>query len=149
MSILYRYPFKAMIPIVKSLASTDESLNIYDIQRVSRACVPDTTEVTEMLSFLTSYGKVFETSKGWIRTNENGKKPNRPRRFFYLKDIYNILSELSEENPLNCGIIAENTNINVEKVLEYLDFLSAITKAGYVKLDNNNYPSSYIMNRLD
>jgi hypothetical protein len=138
-----------MIPIVKSLASTDESLNIYDIQRVSRSCVPDTAEVTEMLSFITSYGKIFETSKGWIRVNEYDEKPNKPRRFFYLKEIYNILSELSEEKPLNCGIIAEKTNINVERVLEYLDFLSAITKDGYVKLDSHNYPSSYVMNRSD
>lgn len=132
-----------MIPIVKSLAASDESLNIYEIQRVSRSCFSDTNEVTQMLSFLTSFGKVSETSEGWIKENKSDQKPSKPRRFYYLKDIYSILSELSEEKPLECGNLAEKIHIEAKLVLEYLEFLSIITNIGTVRKEGNNYPLSY------
>ncbi|OLS18681.1 MAG: hypothetical protein HeimC3_01180 [Candidatus Heimdallarchaeota archaeon LC_3] len=138
-----------MISIVTSLASSNESLNIYDIQKSSLSCIPDTNEVLTMLSYLTSFGKISETTKGWIRIYENDEKPLRPKRFFYLKDIYNVLSELTEEKPLNSVRIAENIDIDVSQVREYLEFLVTITSTGNIKLENNGYPPSYYIEQFN
>ena len=131
-----------MISIINKLSTSEKSVTLYDIQSVSRACVPDTMEATDMLSYLTSFGKVIETPEGWIRVDEK-KSPKEPRRYYYIKEIVLVVKSISNDEPLTPHQLADKVGLQVAEVAQYLQFLKEITSVGQVIVDTNGYPYNY------
>lgn len=111
-----------MISIINKLTASKKSVTLYDIQSVSRACVPDTLEATEMLSYLTSFGKIIETPKGWIRVDEK-KTPEEPRRYYYIKEIVSVVKSISTSEPLTPHQLADNVGLQVTEIVQWLEQL--------------------------
>lgn len=129
-----------MNAIIEFLNKKGDSFSeIYDIQDASRACYSDTTEIMQMLEYLTSFGQVKETPKGWIKENTQDYTSRKLFRDFYLKEIVKILNLLNE-NPQT----VENLQLSVEKInsndiQKYLEFLAKITQFGFVKKDKRDW----------
>jgi hypothetical protein len=130
-----------MKAIVNAFANPDEKVSIYNLQKASRACFADTVEVTEMLSYLTSYGKVINKGLEWIRQGEVENKPAQPERMHFLTEIMALITTLTADTPKLTEEVAKSTNLNMEFVTEALLFLEAITTKGYIKedLSEGNY----------
>ncbi|OLS19353.1 MAG: hypothetical protein HeimC3_45620 [Candidatus Heimdallarchaeota archaeon LC_3] len=133
-----------MISIINELTSKKKSITLYDIQGASGACVPDTMEAAELLSYLTSLGKIIETPKGWIRIAEK-ISPKEPRRYFYLKEILQMIKSLSTTDPLTSHQLADKIGLTVSEVVQYLQFFKEITSAGHVIIDTKGYPYNYYL----
>ena len=133
-----------MISIINELTSSKKSMTLYDIQGASGACVPDTMEAAEMLSYLTSLGKIIETPEGWLRIDEK-ITPNEPRRYFYLKEIVLMIKSLSTTDPLIPHQLADKIGLTVSEVVQYLQFLKEITSTGHVTIDTKGYPYNYYL----
>jgi hypothetical protein len=103
--------------------------SVSDIQFESGYCYFDSTEVTDMLSYLTTFGKVKSTDKGWIREDTEQKAKYGTFRVHYLNDARDILESTTKE-PKTVEQIVEETKKTSEAVELYLSFLEKITKYG-------------------
>ena len=129
MNPLTKFPYKNMQVIAELLSKGKASVS--DIQFESGHCYFDSTEITDMLSYLTTFGKVKSTDSGWIRepTGQQGKYGNF--REHYLNDARDILESTTDE-PKTVKQIAEETKKTSEAVELYLPFLEKITKYGVI-----------------
>ncbi len=141
MSKLQKFPFKSMISIINYLHANNKSegIDIYNIMDASNACYPDTSEVVQMLSYLTSFGQVQNTNNGWICTNKQEFTSKILFRERYLNEIILIISNLSDQptNVSNLNNITEN--IDKDELEEYLSFLTKITAFGIVKKSSDGW----------
>ena len=128
----------SIVDFLKKKGFESES-EIYDIQDVSRACYSDTTEVVQMLEFITSLGQVKETPEGWIIENNQEYTSRKMFRDFYLKDIVKLVNELSTSPKILEDITFADSKLKSNEIKEYLDFLSKITRYGFVKKVKNNW----------
>ncbi|MHA1679714.1 MAG: hypothetical protein ACTSUE_01820 [Promethearchaeota archaeon] len=131
-----KYPFKNMLAMVEAILSKEEGARIDEVSRAGNSCLPDTSEVTAMASFLINLGKVEKINKGWMRIIPRTltTQHTTPRRFRtkYLQDIVSIINLLSEF-PLNADEIAIKTGIDKKIVKDYLHFLENLTATGKIK----------------
>ncbi|MFW9992180.1 MAG: hypothetical protein ACFFD4_09055 [Candidatus Odinarchaeota archaeon] len=135
MSKLIKFPFKYMKAIMKAFPDAEEKpLSIFELQKSAGACYPDTSEVTQMLSYLTSFGKVTQNGDGrWLRTAEKDNKPKKPGRApRYLTEILEIIKVLAPDSPKSIDEVAKETGLETGMVEEFLPFLADITDRGHV-----------------
>ena len=135
MSKLKNFPFKSMIPIINFLSShaSNSQVDISDIMSASNACYPDTLEVVQMLSYLTSFGSVSNHGLGW--TLEHGQPFTNRKTFreYFLNDVLKIISSLNAE-PKDISIVNELVqDIDKNELQSILAFLQTITSYGIVK----------------
>jgi hypothetical protein len=137
-----------MKAIVSAFSDREKPLSIRDIQKSSKACYFDTSEVTRMISYITSFGKVFTKEGKWIRVAEKEKKPSKPGRSHYLDELLKIISVLSIDSPKTEVEIVQETGLDIEKVKEVLPFLADITGRGYIIADGNRFAGTFKLLQL-
>ena len=142
MNPLKRYPFKSMLAIVKALSSSNEPKAVMDLMRYSRACYPDTTEVSNFLAYITSFGQVHQEHGKWSRTGEIDEKPSKPRRYHFISDIMKVIFALNEQKK-SVQEISEETGMEPQLVESYLRFLEGITKYGIVRIKKGKVFTSF------
>ena len=118
-----------MIPIIEEFSEPGLELEILSIQIASKACVSDTYEVLHMIQFLTHFGKIERTKKGWTRTHQANFSEPKPRRVYYLDALLKIIHNLSEA-PLTVVQISRNLQMDANSLLLCLEFLEKITRKG-------------------
>jgi predicted transcriptional regulator len=131
-----------MINILSTFEKSNKRYSIKDIRNIAQSCGPDTREVTHMLSYIVSFGKIIQTDNGWVRTNELEEKPKKPRRFRFLEEIFRIILILNKK-PKSIPEISSETNLSEEKVVNSLSFLNSITNKGFLITHDNFIRKKY------
>ena len=93
MNPLKAFPFKNM-PLIVDLIKEGE-VGVRHIAAVTGMCSFDSTEVSDMLVFLTAFGRVEHTEDGWLIHPENEEAEYDRFRQRYLKTPEAILKKLS------------------------------------------------------
>lgn len=140
MNPLKAYPFKNMRTVVYLIEKGKVSVN--EIRSSTGMCSFDSTEVSDMLSYLTSFGQVKLEKKGWtIQKPETDAVYDRIRKGF-LKDAMTILEQLSDTGK-SAAQLAQETGLSIDKVDSYLPFLAEITRLGIISRCSPAYPVSW------
>ena len=127
-----KFPFKSMLRIVDFLMLEKKEIPISKIQSISNACFSDTYEVTEMISFLTSFGLIKKTEKGWKRTHVQEFAGQKSFRMHYLETCVNIIFHLTSE-PILINNLSKELQIGTNDLEKYLQFLEHLTSNGFVQ----------------
>ncbi len=127
-----KYPFKWMPAIISILEKLD-STSTNNISRKIGSCVADASESLQILSYLTSFGKVIFTSENWeLLHSREIELSSINFRFQYIADLDKIL-HLLQQFPITAAEIATKIEENKDEVFEALNFLAFITKTGYLQ----------------
>ena len=145
MNKLNKYPFKSMKNIKNAFYSLGIELGISDLLNVSNACYSDTYEVTEMIAYLMAFGQIQRIDDGWVRNKELPNKPNEPWRVHFLKEILTIIKILDPVTPKNEEQIADESNVDIDTIKEFLPFLAEITDRGYIVSKPSAYHGKFIL----
>ncbi|MHA2364977.1 MAG: hypothetical protein ACXAC7_13555 [Candidatus Hodarchaeales archaeon] len=144
METLNKFPFKSMLPIIDTITDYEDSINVFQIQKAARACVPDTHEVTSFISLLTHFGKIKRINEGWIRVYPQTFDGRNPHRMFYLKKILKVIKVLSS-TPLTIEEISQKTQLDIPVVTEFLEFLNKLTRKGYITKTKSKFNVSWTL----
>ena len=139
MNPLIVFPYKNMQTIVELVAS--QPAKVRAIQNATGMCFFDSTEVSDMLCHLTSYGSIIQTEEGWIRKESNKKCKYGTFRERFLTDAETLLRALGAQ-PKTIDELVKETALSEELIQRYLSFLSNITKNGVItRMNDNPVPS--------
>ncbi|MFX0095894.1 MAG: hypothetical protein ACFFBD_29415 [Candidatus Hodarchaeota archaeon] len=129
MNPLIAFPYKNMKKIIELISQGE--ISVSPIQKATGMCSLDSTEVSDMLCHLTSFGQVKKIEGKWIieKTEYKGEYGRFRKRF--LKDAIGILEGLSAV-PRSIGEIANDIDKPHEIIELYLPFLEEITKLGSI-----------------
>ena len=136
MNPLEAFPFTNMGIIVNLIANGE--VNVSEIRSATGMCSFDSTEVSDMLAFLTSFGRVEAQGDGWIIHRGSEKSTYQRFRKAFLKDAVAILTRLSEEEQ-SVDQISKETGVSEDKVELYLPFLAEITRLGVISRCATDY----------
>lgn len=140
MNPLEAFPFKKMGVIVDLIA--DGEVNVSKIRAETGLCSFDSTEVSDMLAFLTSFGCVEAQGDGWIIQKADEESTYGRFRKAFLKDAVAVLTQLSGEEQ-TVEQISKETGLPNEKVKPYLPFLAEITRLGVISRCSMEYPVAW------
>ncbi len=129
MNPLTVFPFKNMQAIVDLVASAPAKVRA--IQNATGMCFFDSTEVTDMLAHLTSFGCVKQTDQGWILEKAQKKSEYGKFRDRFLTDTKALYKSLGT-NPKTVAGLVEETKLSEDLIQNYLSFLAEITKHGVI-----------------
>ena len=137
MNPLQTFPFKNMTIIVDLIEQGEVGLS--EIRSNTGMCSFDSTEVSDMLAYLTGFGRVESKEDGWIITNLGEEAVYERIRKAFLKDAVAILSQLSDEvKPVEQ--LVKETGLSADRVDLYLPFLAKITRLGVISRCSTDYP---------
>ncbi len=140
MNALVEFPFKNM-PIIVNLLE-DAEVSVREIASATGMCNVDSTEVSDMLAFLTTFGRVESTEQGWIIHKLEEKAQYERFRKAFLKDVITLLSKLSI-NAKTVELLSQETNLSIQTVDSYLSFLKDITRLGVIGRCSTTYPTTW------
>ncbi|MFX0063325.1 MAG: hypothetical protein ACFFC7_14205 [Candidatus Hermodarchaeota archaeon] len=140
MNPLLAFPYKNMLKIVELVSQ--EEVTAAPIQRATGMCHFDSTEVSDMLSYLTTFGRVKKIEEGWIIEKTELKAKYGSFRKNYLKDAEDILKTLSD-TPKSSEEIASEADKDIKMVELYLPFLEEITKYGLISRVQGKFKASW------
>ena len=129
MNPLSVFPFKSMQTIIDLVASA--AAKVRAIQNATGMCFFDSTEVTDMLAHLTSFGSVKQTEQGWMREEAQKKSEYGKFRDRFLTDTEALLKSLGT-TPKTVADLVEETKLSEDLIQNYLSFLAEITKHGVI-----------------
>ncbi|MFX0016452.1 MAG: hypothetical protein ACFFB2_14650 [Promethearchaeota archaeon] len=139
-----KFPFKWMLKIITTLEK-DSPLTSLQIAKSIGSCVSDAAEVTRMLHYITSFGKIEANSGGeWriFRKKEYKGPPPKNYKENYGQNLEKIIHILTEEAQTIEELMLK---ISLEKhdLTEDLSFLALITEKGYIHLQESSYPQQW------
>jgi hypothetical protein len=140
MNPLEAFPFKKMGIIVDLIA--DGEANLSRIRSATGMCRFDSTEVSDMLAFLTSFGRVEAQGDGWIIQKAEENSTHERFRKAFLKDAEAILTQLSDDEQA-VEQVSKEIGLPEEKVALYLPFLAEITRLGVISRCSTGYPVTW------
>ncbi|MFX1533966.1 MAG: hypothetical protein ACFFDI_06990 [Promethearchaeota archaeon] len=144
MDLLTDYPYnrirQVLDQLVKKKQQSDKGqLTAIPIIKEVRICYLDSNEIFNMLSYLTSFGRVKKTENGWVLEKHHLKNNYDKFRQDYLKDSKDVLKKLSDI-PKSEDKIASEIDKPIETVKSLLSFLEEVTSHGIVTQVSNKFP---------
>ncbi|MFX0092702.1 MAG: hypothetical protein ACFFBD_13145 [Candidatus Hodarchaeota archaeon] len=144
--ILADYPYNRIKQVFDQLVierqTSEGKLTATSIIKKVRICYLDSNEISNMLSYLTSFGWVKKTGKGWILENHDIKNKYGKFKRDLIKDCEEILNNLSKV-PKTANDLATKVNKSAETVKTLLSFLEEITSQGIVTQVDENFPPTW------
>ncbi|MFX1509222.1 MAG: hypothetical protein ACFFBR_02855 [Promethearchaeota archaeon] len=138
MNPLHVFPFKYMQIIVALLAEGEVDLS--EIRSSTGMCSFDSTEVSDMLAYLTGFGRVEAQDDGWVIHKTETKAVYERFRKAFLDDAVAILTNLSTKaKPIEQ--LQQKTGLSAEKINLYLPFLADITRLGVIGRCSTEHPT--------
>ncbi len=137
-----KFPFKWMPKIIHVLNNTEGEV-LLPLSRISGligTCLPDGSEVTRMLHYLTHFGRVDKLDSNEWKLNYASmhSPPEINFRFRYIEGLVSVLKEL-KVHPKNIEEIASSISRDSQEIEEYLIFLEEITKYGRLSVNGRGY----------
>ncbi|MFX0065300.1 MAG: hypothetical protein ACFFC7_24275 [Candidatus Hermodarchaeota archaeon] len=147
MDLLTDYPYnrirQVLDQLVKKKQQSDKAeLTAIPIIKEVRICYLDSNEIFNMLSYLTSFGRVKKTENGWVLEKHHFKNKYDKFRQDYLKDSEDVLKGLSDI-PKSAEEIASEINKPTETVKSLLSFLEEVTSQGIVTQVSEKFPPTW------
>jgi len=135
-----KFPFKWMQKIVDTFSISNKPQTALQIARNIGSCSSDAKEVAKMLVFLTQYGQIVTNGEKWKIQNIADNQDHHPTGFraHFIKDLLVILEYLTE-NPASPADLALNAKKSESDIINQLNFLSSLTKSGYLYLHKKNF----------
>ncbi|MFW9830995.1 MAG: hypothetical protein ACFFD8_04410 [Candidatus Thorarchaeota archaeon] len=140
MKILNRFPFKNMPTIVDLLA--DGEVGIREIAATTGMCSFDSREVSDMLAYLTSFGRVTYSETGWSIQPPEEKSTYEQFRLHYINELTKILNKLSTSTK-TVEHLSQETGLPKDAVNRYLSFLAEVTRLGVISRCSTTYPVTW------
>jgi hypothetical protein len=117
-------------------------VGISEIRSSTGLCSFDSTEVSDMLAYLTGFGRVEAKAEGWVIHSPDLKAVFERFRKAFLKDAVAILSQLSDEAK-SIEQLATETGLPSDKLDLYLPFLADISRLGVISRCSTEYPITW------
>ena len=127
--------------IIVDLIANGE-VNVSEIRSATGMCSFDSTEVSDMLAFLTSFGRVEAQGEGWVIHKAEEESTYQRFRKAFLMDAVAILTQLSDEEQ-SVEQVSKEAGLPEEKVELYLPFLVEITRLGVISRCSTGYPVTW------
>ncbi|MFX0207964.1 MAG: hypothetical protein ACFFDT_18405 [Candidatus Hodarchaeota archaeon] len=142
-----KFPFKLMPPIIKSLEN-HEFLTSFQLSRKIGTCFADASEVTRMLYYLTSSGKVVTNSKmEWKIIPCPEDLPQLTKfRTKYIQDLITLIQNL-DGSFKSVNDLVDDTDWSQDDVQEALIFLSLVTKKGYLFFEGDGHRQKWLLKK--
>jgi len=140
MNPLNAYPFKKMQMIVDLIAEGE--ISVRQIAAATGMCSFDSTEVSDMLAHLTTFGRVEQTNDGWVIHPEDKESVYERFRQRHLKTVEAILAKLSAEAKTT-NELSQETSLSKETVDLFLPFLADITRLGVISRCSTGWPITW------
>ncbi|MHA2244145.1 MAG: hypothetical protein ACXADY_04195 [Candidatus Hodarchaeales archaeon] len=134
-----KFPFKWMWSIIETLERCD-FLSSLEIARAIGSCVPDADEVTNMIHYITYFGKVKSDMEGKWRIfgkEEDSNPPQKDFRFRYIRILMEII-DILDEGTLGNVELAQKTSQKIDDIQEAMSFLALITEKGSIHLQEKD-----------
>ena len=136
-----------MLSIINAFPENGDSIDLYDLQKASRACTSDTFEVTHMIAYLTHFGQISRNDKGWVRLHKKRFLQRDPRRKYYLNGLLVIINTLNSKSQ-TIAEISKKTDFNKILVENYLIFLKKLTEKGIITKNKDQSNEKWSVSRL-
>lgn len=120
----------------------ERETGVRQIAAATGMCSFDSTEVSDMLAFLTTFGRVEHTSDGWVIHPEDEESVYDRFRQRHLKPAEAILGKLSAEAK-TVNDLSQETNLSKETVNLFLPFLADITRRGVISRCSTDWPITW------
>lgn len=140
MTALEAFPFKHMPTIVDLLAEGE--VGIKEIAAATGMCSFDSREVSDMLVYLSSFGRVEHSETGWSILPSDEDAVYERFRQYHVKELNLIFSKLSASTK-TVAQLSEETDLSEDTVDLYLPFLAKITRLGVISRCSTTYPVSW------
>ncbi|MFX1318789.1 MAG: hypothetical protein ACFE9D_03400 [Promethearchaeota archaeon] len=140
MNPLEAFPFKNMRTIVDLVEEGE--VDVSAIRSATGMCSFDSTEVLDMLTYLTSFGRVEAEEGGWLLQKTEEEAAYERFRKSFLEAAVAILSKLTEKAK-SVEQLSKETGLKLETVEVYLPFLADITRLGVISRCSNEYPLTW------
>lgn len=128
-----------MLSIIATL-ERDDILSSLQIARAIGSCVPDAGEVTNMIHYITYFGKVTSDTEGKWRIfgkEEDSGPPQKDFRFRYIRTLMDII-DILDEGAQSVVELAQKTSQEIDDIQVALSFLALITEKGCVHLQKED-----------
>ena len=140
MNALNAFPYKHMRMIVDLI--TEGEIGVRQIAAATGMCSFDSTEVVDMLAYLSTYGRVEHTDDGWVIHPEDDESVYERFRTRYIETAKAILEKLSTE-PKTVIELSKETNLSEEMVDLFLPFLAEISRLGVITRCSTEWPITW------
>jgi hypothetical protein len=132
-----------MVTIIK-LLEEGKTLSSYKISRKTGSCLADAREVTRMLYYLTSFGKIISNGTGeWkILVSKKNDEIQKNFRLNYIKDLVTLIQHL-EDSYKSIDDLASELPKNEKEIRDMLSLLSRITHKGQIKVDGSGFNQNW------
>ncbi len=137
MNPLEEFPFKNMRTIVELVEEGE--VDVSAIRSATGLCSFDSTEVSDMLAYLTSFGRVEAEEGGWVLQKAEVEAVYERFRKSFLEAAVALLSKLAEKAK-SSEQLSKETGLALETVELYLPFLADITRLGVISRCSTEYP---------
>ncbi len=136
--------------VIEAFDGIDKGLSSFQIARTIGSCSPDAFEVLKMLAYLTSYGKVVESSGKWkiLQLSTDSNQDSSGFQNNYLHGLEKLVKSLTGDFKS----IDEITSINgrdTQEIQAELTFLSQITEKGQVFMERKKFPQKFAFKPWD
>lgn len=142
---LNKFPFKWMVTIIKTLEE-GKTLSSFNISRKIGSCIADSREVTRMLYYLTSFGKIVSNGNNeWkIVASKIDDDIKDNFRLRYIKDLITLIQHL-DDSYKSVNDLASELSQNEKEINDMLSLLSRITNKGQIKVDGSGLNQNWIL----
>jgi len=137
MNPLEVFPFKNMRTIVDLIEEGEVDVSM--IRSATGLCRFDSTEVSDMLAYLTSFGRVEAEEGGWLLQKAEEEAVYERFRKSFLEAAVALLSKLAEKAQ-SSEQLSKETGLALETVELYLPFLADITRLGVISRRSTEHP---------
>jgi len=105
-------------------------------------CSFDSTEATDMLAYLSTFGRVEHTDEGWVIHPEDDESVYERFRTRYIETAESILKQLSTEAK-TVSELSKETNLSNETIDLFLPFLAEISILGVISRCSTDWPITW------
>jgi DNA-binding IclR family transcriptional regulator len=117
-------------------------IGVRQIAAMTGMCSFDSTEVADMLAYLTTFGRVEHTDDGWVIHPEADESEYARFRTRNIETAKAILEKLSIEAK-TVSELSKETNLSNETIELFLPFLAEISRLGVISRCYTDWPITW------
>lgn len=117
-------------------------IGVRQIAAATGMCSFDSTEVADMLAYLTTFGRVEHSEDGWVIHPEDDESEYERFRNRHIETAEAVLKQLSTEAK-TLSELSKGTNLSNETIELFLPFLAEISRLGVISRCSTDWPITW------